>query len=193
MLNLGDDPKQQAILGAAWTVFATYGFKKTSMDDIARAAGVSRPAIYLHYRNKEDVFRTLIGLWYAQAVSELRAALSSPGSAQAQLSAGFDVQCGPMMEALLASPHGLELMDTGAVAPADTVTEGEERIAEAYGQWLDEGREAGQVAFDGPALEIARTITGAIKGVKTTAQDYASYRQSVLHLAALFGKGLPPT
>ncbi|MEM7319164.1 MAG: TetR family transcriptional regulator, partial [Pseudomonadota bacterium] len=31
-----EDPKQKAILEAAWTAFATYGFRKTSMDDIAR-------------------------------------------------------------------------------------------------------------------------------------------------------------
>ncbi|XHE56708.1 TetR/AcrR family transcriptional regulator [Phaeobacter sp. BS34] len=42
MMSSSSDPKQRAILEAAWGGFATYGYRKTSMDDIARRAGMSR-------------------------------------------------------------------------------------------------------------------------------------------------------
>ena len=51
MNEMGTDHRQTSILLGAWNTFAAYGYKKTSMDDIARAAGMSRPALYLHYRN----------------------------------------------------------------------------------------------------------------------------------------------
>ena len=51
--------RQDAILDAAFHAFATYGYRRTAMDDIARGAGMSRTALYLHYRNKEDIFRSL--------------------------------------------------------------------------------------------------------------------------------------
>ena len=46
-----------AVLDAAVGVFARFGYRKTSMDDVARAAGVSRQGLYLSFANKEELFR----------------------------------------------------------------------------------------------------------------------------------------
>ena len=54
MTSVSEDSKTAAILKSAFQAFATYGFKKTSMDDIAKGAGMSRPAVYLHFKNKSD-------------------------------------------------------------------------------------------------------------------------------------------
>ena len=109
------DPRRQAILQAAIQAFAAYGFRKTSMDDIARGAGMSRPALYLHYRNKEDIFRALIEAFYAANADALRAELFAAPDRPPQetLAAAFRVQGGEMMELLMRSPHGLELFEAG--------------------------------------------------------------------------------
>ena len=54
------DARATRILDAAGDLFAHYGYDKTTMDDIARAALVSKGAIYLHYRGKEDLFDALM-------------------------------------------------------------------------------------------------------------------------------------
>src|SRR5688572_25054847 len=51
------DARRRALLDAALTVFLRYGFRKTSMDDVARAADISRQGLYLHFPTKEDLFR----------------------------------------------------------------------------------------------------------------------------------------
>ncbi len=51
------DSRQLAVLDAAVAVFARYGFRKASMDEVARAAGVSRQGLYLQFANKEELFR----------------------------------------------------------------------------------------------------------------------------------------
>src|SRR5450755_1923622 len=51
------DARQLAVLDAAVGLFARYGFRKTSMDEVARAAGVSRQGLYLQFVNKEELFR----------------------------------------------------------------------------------------------------------------------------------------
>lgn len=51
------DARQSALLDAAVAVFARYGFRKASMDEVARAAGVSRQGLYLQFANKEELFR----------------------------------------------------------------------------------------------------------------------------------------
>ncbi len=60
MLDLIPDSKSATIQNAAIGVFLDYGFKRTTMDDIAKAAGMSRPALYLVYKNKRDIFRACI-------------------------------------------------------------------------------------------------------------------------------------
>jgi len=57
MPELAPDPRRDAILDAATQVFLRYGFKKTSMDDVARVAGLSRQGLYLHFPTKEALFK----------------------------------------------------------------------------------------------------------------------------------------
>jgi AcrR family transcriptional regulator len=52
--------RQVAVLEAAVGVFARYGYRKTSMDEVARAAGVSRQGLYLQFANKEELFRKTV-------------------------------------------------------------------------------------------------------------------------------------
>jgi AcrR family transcriptional regulator len=55
------DARRAALLDAAVRVFLRYGFKKTSMDDLARAAGLSRQGLYLHFQTKEELFKAAVG------------------------------------------------------------------------------------------------------------------------------------
>lgn len=51
-----DPEKRIAILRAAKTLFADRGFAETSMDSLARAAGVSKLTLYSHFADKEALF-----------------------------------------------------------------------------------------------------------------------------------------
>ena len=51
--------KTKSLLDVAAGVFAQYGYKRTTMNDVARAGGISRPALYLMFDNKEHLFREL--------------------------------------------------------------------------------------------------------------------------------------
>ena len=64
------DDKQSVILTAAWAAFASYGYRKTSMDDIAKGAGMSRPALYMHFKNKEDILRSLVAKYLGQFLGQ---------------------------------------------------------------------------------------------------------------------------
>jgi AcrR family transcriptional regulator len=60
--NMGvkESARQAHILETALTVFARHGFSKTSIEDIAKAAGISRQGIYLHFKNKDEIFSASI-------------------------------------------------------------------------------------------------------------------------------------
>ncbi len=52
--------RAERILDAAANLIAHYGYDKTSVSDIAQAAGVAKGAIYLHWASKDKLFDTLI-------------------------------------------------------------------------------------------------------------------------------------
>lgn len=57
----GEDPrKRDQILEGARRVFLERGFDAASMNDICRAAGVSKGTIYVYFENKEDLFIALV-------------------------------------------------------------------------------------------------------------------------------------
>ena len=62
------DAKKETVFAAAYDVFSTYGYRRTSMNDIAQAAGMSRPALYLLFDNKESLFRELAADLQTQAI-----------------------------------------------------------------------------------------------------------------------------
>ena len=47
--------KRRRVLEAATELFIKHGYKRTSVDDVARAAGVSKGAVYLYFKGKADL------------------------------------------------------------------------------------------------------------------------------------------
>jgi AcrR family transcriptional regulator len=179
--------RQDAILEAAFRVFATYGFRRTSMDDIAKAAGMSRSALYLHYRNKEDIFRSLTQRFLEKALRDMAEVLSRDQPAEQVLIAAFAAKDGAVVEAILGTPHGAELMDAGTAISCDLVTEAEARIVTMLAGWLR--RQALPEGIGSPE-EIAQTIIAALHGLKTSARDFAAYRAGQVRLARLLARAL---
>jgi len=54
------DARPEEIISAALEVFADRGFAVTTLEDIARKAGVTKGTIYLYFENKEALFKALI-------------------------------------------------------------------------------------------------------------------------------------
>ncbi|MEC9344262.1 MAG: TetR family transcriptional regulator C-terminal domain-containing protein [Pseudomonadota bacterium] len=52
--------KEERILEAALDVFSTHGFRGATIDQIAEAAGMSKPNLLYYFRTKEDMHRLLI-------------------------------------------------------------------------------------------------------------------------------------
>ena len=49
------ESREEVILDAADRLLARYGYKKMTVDDLAREAGIGKGTVYLHFKSKEDV------------------------------------------------------------------------------------------------------------------------------------------
>lgn len=180
--------RQDTILDAAIHAFATYGFRRTTMEDIARGAGMSRSALYLHYRNKEDLFRSLTRRFFADAVQDMERALANAGPrADAALLAAFVAKDGKFTEVVLGTTHGAELMDAGFAISGDIAREGEARLTSVLADWLRSRRVPEEI---GQADAIAASIMAALKGLKASVGSLGEYRAGQAQLARLFGRAI---
>lgn len=52
--------KKKAILKAASSCFARYGYEKTTLDDIGKLVGLNKVSLYYYYKNKESIYTDVI-------------------------------------------------------------------------------------------------------------------------------------
>lgn len=83
--------RRQQLLGVARTVLADAGYHGTTMADIARAAGVTKPVLYQHFQSKRDLYRNVLvdtGSRLESSVIEAASAAETPrGRAEAGIRA----------------------------------------------------------------------------------------------------------
>lgn len=72
--------KRQAILDAAFAVFAREGYGKACVDAIAGEAGVAKPTVYNHFGGKEGLFREAMSATAEQASAKSLAVVGGLGS-----------------------------------------------------------------------------------------------------------------
>jgi len=76
------DHKQRkiAILRQAFSLFAEHGYQNTSLSHLAEACGISRPTLYLYFRDKEEIFTYAVKYYTDEMFSDYRdvAAVSGP-------------------------------------------------------------------------------------------------------------------
>lgn len=183
------DPRLDLILDAAFRAFASYGYRRTAMEDIARGAGLSRTALYLHFRSKEDIFRSLAERHFRETLAAVRSALATPGPVEQALRAAFVAKDGKFMEIVLSTPHGSELMDAGFSVTGELARQAEEEMAGIFADWIATRRLGDGLSS---AQALGKLILSALKGLKSDASDLAEYRARQVLLAAILAKALHP-
>src|SRR5712664_4735752 len=108
----GRSSKPNAIVLAALELFTRYGYRKTSIDDIAEAAQVAKRTVYLHFENKAAVFRAILEYLGDQVRQRCVAAERMGGAAVDRLTGLLDAYFGMAFELFSKSEHIPELEET---------------------------------------------------------------------------------
>ncbi|WP_460350230.1 TetR/AcrR family transcriptional regulator [Actinoallomurus acanthiterrae] len=58
--TVADTDRRTLVLDSAMVTFARFGYRKTSMEEVARAADISRPGLYFLFSSKETLFRAAV-------------------------------------------------------------------------------------------------------------------------------------
>jgi AcrR family transcriptional regulator len=115
-LSTNADEARQQILGAAEQVILRYGVAKTTMDDIGKEAGVSRPTVYRYFGDRDALLSALIERRSRMLFARARAFIAGHQTFAEQLVEGliYLVDHGrrdPIVR-ILVSPEHMELATT---------------------------------------------------------------------------------
>ncbi len=70
-------------------MFGEQGFHRTSMNDVADAAGVTKPVLYQHFRSKRDLYREVLTDVGGQLLDAITKATTAARSPHEQVELGF--------------------------------------------------------------------------------------------------------
>ena len=85
----GSGVTRDAILTAALTLFLQRGFAATRVEDIAQIAGVGKGSVYLHFRNKEELFQAVIDEGIVASLEQAEAAATDFAGSATELLASM--------------------------------------------------------------------------------------------------------
>ena len=172
--------------------FLRYGFKKTSMDDLARAAGLSRQGLYLHFPNKEALFKQTVLQMVEQTRAAGQAALDSEElNVEERLLGAFEALHGDAI-GRPESDHMSELMASAAELVGPVLKDLETRLlgdvarvlrtAGVAARWKDAGISA---------KELADQLGATSLGLKHRVATRAEYRDGMLVAIRLVCRSAP--
>ncbi|WP_322778252.1 TetR/AcrR family transcriptional regulator [Frankia sp. Cas4] len=191
------DERVEQILDAAYACFTRHGVKRTTMDDIAREAGMSRGAVYQHVRNKEDAFRRLAERLFDAALARARVDVDTGTDLTERLTAVLTAKLDLVLRLWRDSPHAAELLGDNARPSADLEAAYSAAMRDLLADTIAADTIAADLAAaDGPgvkALELAEILLALTRGLEADLSDPDVTLRRLRHAVALIVAGLSHT
>lgn len=185
--------RRDAILDAAYQAFARYGYRRTSMEEIARGTGMSRASLYLQFANKEEIFRALVERVHGEAVEAAEDALVSDAPLAARLEDALVAKVGRLLDVVEDSPHGDEIVDESSRLCGDIVLASSERFQKRLAAAFTRALRSGELDLAGTGLSapaVAELLRLSALGLKNGAGNAREYRKRTRRLVRIFLAGL---
>ena len=161
------------ILDAAMLVFRRHGFRRSSIEQAADAAGLTRQALYHHFKSKEALFRAVIERLYENALAAEIAAAHAAEKAGGSLADILVAQLTGRLRQLIASfdgsPHIEELFSEHLVQARDLYQKYAGLYVAQGRATIERVRRKQRLALAGgmTSRDFARCIEMAISGTKS--------------------------
>jgi AcrR family transcriptional regulator len=167
------------LLDAAVGVFARFGYRKTSMEDVARAAGVSRQGLYLLFANKEELFRRALEHSLSSQLASAITALSRSGDGlEARLVSACTEWSGRFVGSVGAD--AADLMCASASLAGATLTEYEWKFEAALASAIAASPIADRCAAANLDIgDFARALHATARGLKQTCKTQDQFLKSI--------------
>ena len=178
-------PRKQALLEAAEHLFHLYGPQKTTIGDIARAAGVGVGTVYLEFPNKDAILLALSEAGHRSVLRAIDAAWSTLGPADVRLRRALQARTEAFIQLARHGVHGADLLHCQSCAPIAQAhrafRDAEEQL---FARFLTEGTREGVFAIEEPKVR-ARALMWSYETFSPPALFRRDHRELLHDLEAL--------
>ena len=173
------------MLSAARNTFLRYGYKRVTMNDIAEASGISRPALYLVFDSKEEIFKGVYEHWVKETLAEIESKIAPLKTADEKLRSAFELWTVRPFEMVLASNEVAELFECTFGFAQDSVKQGYRSFEKLLVPILKS-----HIMFETSKITIsaektAHVLSCSVRGFKISAKDPAGLRSLIKDLLIL--------
>ena len=163
--------KRRRILAAARLLMLRDGLRGTTMEAIAREAGIAKPTLYAQFADKEAVFAGILDELTDALVAGFDAGMAGPGGVAQRIGAAMAGKYGAIANAIEGSPFAEELYATHSRVST--------RFRELDARMNTEIVAALKAAGVAEPTELNRLIQAACYGVARKMIDEASVRAAI--------------
>jgi AcrR family transcriptional regulator len=188
--------KRGAILAAAQALFGHYGYRRTSIEDIAQEAGIAKGTVYLYFKSKEEIFRALCQQLIEHVLSAAEAASQTEGTIAERLRRILAAKFDYFFELVHGSAHARELIDAKNRLSVDLFTQADRRYLRLLTATVAKAAETGELRLDRVGLEAEDAAEVLIRSAAgnelygATPPTPAVFRRRLDMLARVFVAGL---
>ena len=163
-----DADRRTAVLRAALLTFARFGYRRTSMEQVARDADISRPGLYFLFSSKQALFREAVELSLRDDLTAAELALAeSSAPLRHRLLEAFDHWTGRYLGPLTRDIAAVVADNPDVLGP--TATTAPQRFAQLITTAIS-------ASMDGrTAQRVAQTLISTSIGIKHQVDDRADY------------------
>jgi AcrR family transcriptional regulator len=182
------DPKRSRILDGAMKVFLAYGYSRVTMDDIARSAEVSRPALYLVFKNKAEIYRALGAMLLQASADAGRTELDTKGPFAERMMAAIERSLIAMMERIRNSPHGAEILDMKNSLAGDLAAVWRDALSQSFGAAIAAEASRNEVDLGARGLTanaLADLLLDGLEGMKSRVTTADAQREGARRLVTV--------
>jgi len=86
------DEKRNHFIGIAMNLICRYGVRKTTLEDVAKAAGCAPTSLYYYFRNKEQLVREAVAELFRETLQHVQIAVDAASNPEEQLVAAWRAQ-----------------------------------------------------------------------------------------------------
>jgi AcrR family transcriptional regulator len=180
-----DVAKRDRVLDAALDVFLRYGYKRVTMNDIAEAAGISRPALYLVFESKEEIFKSVHERWVKETLVDIESKISRLRTPEEKLRTAFELWTVQPFERMRASSEAAELLECTFGFAQDSVNQGYRSFEKILLPVLKTLSKFQSAKTKVSAEKTAHILSGAVRGFKIVAKDASEIRSLIKELLIL--------
>jgi AcrR family transcriptional regulator len=186
-MRLRDENKRRLIIQTAARLFSEQPFHKVRLDDVADAAGVGKGTVYIYFKNKEELYYSLVMEGFVQLVENVQAEVNGNHADQASK---LRMVVTRMVEHAVEHPQFFDVLRTVAIPDPDTSWDAKRReMAGLIEKVVRDGIAAGEFSVPHPE-RVGLYLMAMVRSVMLYGPKVEDRQELTDHIASILLNGL---